>query len=85
MKSLNELLNEILLNEKVCKINTDVNFENGTKEQKDTEKKFGIKFKKTREGEYDITGPRDNVKKYILTDYGLDKSDAEELFPELFE
>lgn len=87
MKSLQELMNESLITEKNITLDADVIFDGGAKEQKETEKKFGIKFKFKRGHECDITGPKDKVKKYILSPdgYNLDKEDAEDMFPELFE
>lgn len=87
MKSLQELMNESLITEKNITLDADVIFDGGAKEQKETEKKFGIKFKFKRGHECDITGPKDKVKKYILSPdgYNMDKLDAEDMFPELFE
>lgn len=87
MKSLQELMNESLITEKNITLDADVIFDGGAKEQKETEKKFGIKFKFRRGHECDITGPKDKVKKYILSPdgYNMDKLDAEDMFPELFE
>lgn len=78
---------ESALTEKNITLDADVIFDGGAKEQKETEKKFGIKFKFRRGHECDITGPIDKVKKYILSPdgYNLDKLDAEDMFPELFE
>lgn len=87
MKSLQELMNEALITEKNVSVDADVIFDGGDKEQKETEKKFGIKFKFRHGHECDITGSKDKVKKYILSPdgYNMDKLDAEDMFPELFE
>jgi hypothetical protein len=87
MKSLQELMNEALITEKNITLDADVIFDGDAKEQKETEKKFGIKFKFKRGYECDITGPKDKVKKYILSPdgYNLDNQSAEDIFPELFE
>ena len=87
MKSLQELIGESLLAEKNITLDADVDFDGGAKEQKETERKFGIKFKFRRGIQCDIIGPIDKVKKYILSPdgYNLDKEDAEDMFPELFE
>lgn len=87
MKSLQELMNESLITEKNITLDADVIFDGGAKEQKETEQKFCIKFKFRRGHECDITGPKDKVKKYILSPdgYNMDKLDAEDMFPELFE
>lgn len=87
MKSLQELMTEALITEKNVSIDADVIFKGGKKEQEKMEQKFGIKFKFKRGNECDITGPKDKVKKYILSPdgYNLDKLDAEDMFPELFE
>ena len=87
MKSLQELIKESLITEKNITLDADVIFDGGAKEQKETERKFGIKFKFRHGHECDIIGPIDKVKKYILSPdgYNMDKLDAKDMFPELFE
>ncbi len=49
------------------------------------EKKFKVKFKKTRNG-YDVSGEKKNIIAYLQSaDYDMDSDDIEELFPELLE
>lgn len=49
------------------------------------EKKFKVKFKKTRSG-YDLSGEKKNIIAYLQSkDYDMDSDDIEELFPELLE
>ena len=52
---------------------------------KATEKKFKVKFKKTKDG-FDLSGEKKNILAYLQSkDYDMDPEDIEDLFPELME
>lgn len=79
------MINELkqILNER--KITLDIDWDGSSKERLDSERKYKLKLKPHNNGA-NVTGDKKDILKYLLSkDYGMDKADVEDLFPELYE
>ena len=64
----------------------DVDYIGSKKDAAEAQKKHKLKIKMTGRGQADISGEKKDIMAYLSSDaYGMDSSDIEELFPELFE
>lgn len=61
----------------------DVDFDDTDADIKSIERKYGIKIQVHKQGAY-LIGDKQKIKKYLLSkDYGLDKEDLADMYPEL--
>jgi len=69
------------------KATIDLDFEDGgNKEMKRIEKKYKVKFKKRRDGGFDVTGDTKSLHNLLKGDeYAYDKEDIKDMFPEVLE
>lgn len=53
---------------------------------KDAKRRYNVIFKNIKDGEFDVTGKKEDIVKYLTDKDGYDMAmyDAEEVFPELF-
>ena len=70
-----------------AKATIDLDFaDGGDKEMKRIEKKYKVKYKKRKDGGFDVTGDTKALQKLLKGDeYAYDKDDIEDMFPEVLE
>ena len=71
-----------LFNEKKATIDLDL----ADGDMKKIEKKYKVKFKKRKDGGFDVSGDTKNLHKLLKGDeYAFDQEDIEDMFPEVLE
>lgn len=82
-ESLDEITNNSKFEDLTEAVKIDVDFDDTDADIKSIERKYGIKIQMHKDGAY-LTGDKEKLKKYLLSkDYGLDKEDLADLYPEL--
>ncbi len=81
------LINGIKINEAKDHVSTEIDYVGGAPDRKEDTETHGVKItpsrNKVQDSDHRVSGPRENVRKFLVHHYG-DKAEAEENHPEVF-
>lgn len=86
MKTFKEFIELNEAKQLTINLDTQLSPDELNKEAKFAKRKFNVIFKNIKDGEFDVTGKKEDLVKYVTAEDGYDMAmyDAEEIFPELF-